>query len=115
MEEASPSKMLVNRYQTTRCHILDGGAILTITDVQNKKFGSHFCQFPWKIFDIPEHSHPYGPMEFSYGGTASTSNIEILQRFQSILNAPCCLNNHRIREDLQMNAVLSEIKKGSAK
>jgi hypothetical protein len=51
---------------------------------------------------------------------ASNSNIEILRRFQSetrrsILNAPWYINNHRIHEDLQMNTVLSEIKKWSAK
>jgi hypothetical protein len=48
-------------------------------------------------------------------GTASNSNIEILQRFQSktlrsILNAFGHISNHRIHEDLQMNTVLSEIK-----
>jgi hypothetical protein len=53
-------------------------------------------------------------------GTASNSNIEILQRFQSktlrsILNAPWYINNHRIHEDLQMNTVLSEIKKWNTK
>jgi hypothetical protein len=49
-------------------------------------------------------------------GTASNSDDEILQRFQfktlrSILNAPSFINNHRIHEDLQVNSVLSEIKK----
>jgi hypothetical protein len=53
-------------------------------------------------------------------GTTSNSNIEILQRFQSealrsILNPPWYINNHRIREDLQMKTVLKEIKKWSAK
>jgi hypothetical protein len=47
-------------------------------------------------------------------------NIEILQRFQSktlrsILNAPWYINNHRIHEDLQMNEVLSQIKKWNTK
>jgi hypothetical protein len=51
-------------------------------------------------------------------GTASYSNIEILQRFQSkilrsILNAPLYKNNRRIHEDIQMNTVLSEIKIGT--
>jgi hypothetical protein len=46
-------------------------------------------------------------------GTASNSNIEILQRFQSKTlrssrNAPWYINNHRIHEDPQMNTVLSE-------
>jgi hypothetical protein len=41
-------------------------------------------------------------------GTASNSNIEILQRFQSktlrvILNAPWYINNSRVHEDPQMN------------
>jgi hypothetical protein len=53
-------------------------------------------------------------------GTASNPNIEILQRFQSltlrcILNASWYTNNHRIHENLQMNTVLSEIKKWNAK
>jgi hypothetical protein len=53
-------------------------------------------------------------------GTASKSNIEILQRYQSkalrsILNSPWYINNCRIHEDLQMNTVLSEIKKWNAK
>jgi hypothetical protein len=50
----------------------------------------------------------------------SNSNIEILQRFQSkalrsILNEPWYMNNHRIHEDLEINTVLSGIKKCSAK
>jgi hypothetical protein len=53
-------------------------------------------------------------------GTASISNIESLQRFQSktlrsTLNAPWYINNHRIHEDLQMNTVLSGIKKWNTK
>jgi hypothetical protein len=49
------------------------------------------------------------PPIWTYGiqlwGTASNSNIEILQRFQSktlqsILNAPWYINNHKIHEDL---------------
>jgi hypothetical protein len=48
-------------------------------------------------------------------GTGSSSNIEILHRFQfkalpPILNAPWYIKSHRIREDLHMNTVLSEIK-----
>jgi hypothetical protein len=48
-------------------------------------------------------------------GTASISNIEILQRFQSKtirshLNAPCYIKKHRTHKDVQMNTVLSEIK-----
>jgi hypothetical protein len=51
---------------------------------------------------------------------ASNSNSEILQRFQSktlrsILNAPWYVNNHRINEVLQMNTVLTEIKKWNTK
>jgi hypothetical protein len=47
--------------------------------------------------------------------TASNSNIEFLQIFQSktlrsILNGPWYINNHGIHEDLQMNTVLSEKK-----
>jgi hypothetical protein len=50
-------------------------------------------------------------------GTASNSNIEILQHFQSktlrsILNTPWYIKSQRIDEDLQMNTVLSEKKNG---
>jgi hypothetical protein len=53
-------------------------------------------------------------------GTASNSNIKILQRFQSktlrsILNAPWYIKNHRIHEDLQLNTVLSKIEKWNTK
>jgi hypothetical protein len=53
-------------------------------------------------------------------GDNSNSNIEILQRFQSktlwsIPNAPPCINNHRIHEDLQMNTVLSEVEEWNTK
>jgi hypothetical protein len=53
-------------------------------------------------------------------GDASNSNTEILQRFQfntlrSILNAPWYINTHRTDEDLQINTVLSEIKKWNTK
>jgi hypothetical protein len=53
-------------------------------------------------------------------GTASNSNIEILQRFQSktlrsTLNAQWYIKNHRIHEELQMNTVLSGIKKWNTK
>jgi hypothetical protein len=63
---------------------------------------------------------PIWPYRIQLWGTASDSNIEILQRFQtktlrSILNALQYISNHRIREDLQMNRVLSEIKKSNTK
>jgi hypothetical protein len=49
-------------------------------------------------------------------GTASNSNIEILQRFQSkTLRSILSANSHRIHEDLQINTVLSEIKKWNTK
>jgi hypothetical protein len=53
-------------------------------------------------------------------GTASNSNIEILQSFQSktlqsILNSPWYINNHRIHEELQMSTMLSEIKRLNTK
>jgi hypothetical protein len=49
-------------------------------------------------------------------GTASNSNTEILQRFQSktlrsILNSPWYISKHRIHADVQMNAVLGGRKK----
>lgn len=61
---------------------------------------------------------------WSYGiqlwGTASTSNIEILQRFQSktlrsITNAPWYVPNDLIHKDLEVNMVKSEIAKFSEK
>jgi hypothetical protein len=53
-------------------------------------------------------------------GPASNSNIEILHSFcsktlQSILNTPWYTKNHMIHENLQMNTVLSEIKKWNTK
>jgi hypothetical protein len=115
-----PSKMLVNMYQTTRRHILDGGALLTITDVQNKEFGSHFCQFSWKKCCRSWTLKPIWTYKIQLWGTAFSSNIEILQRFQSktlrsILNAPWYINNHRVHNGLQMNTVLGEIKKWNTK
>jgi hypothetical protein len=51
-------------------------------------------------------------------GTASTSNIEILGRFQSktlslLVDAPWYVPNHRIRRDLQMPSVKEEICRSS--
>jgi hypothetical protein len=63
---------------------------------------------------------PIWTYEIQLWGTASNSNIEILQRLQhrtlrSILNAPWFINNHMIHEDLQMNILLMEIKKRNTK
>jgi hypothetical protein len=54
------------------------------------------------------------------GGTASNSNIEMHQCFQSntvrsILNAAGHANNHRVHEDFQTNTVLSEVRKKNDK
>jgi hypothetical protein len=51
-------------------------------------------------------------------GTASTSNIEILERFQSkalrvIVDAPWCVPNMVIRRDLQIPTVIGEIRRYS--
>jgi hypothetical protein len=51
-------------------------------------------------------------------GTASTSNIEILERFQSkalriIVDAPWYVPNNHIRQDLQMTSVKEEIRRYS--
>jgi hypothetical protein len=51
-------------------------------------------------------------------GTASTSNIEILERFQSralrlIVDAPWYVPNNHIRRDLQMTSVKEEIYRSS--
>jgi hypothetical protein len=40
---------------------------------------------------------PNGIYGIQLWGTSSNSNIDILQRFQSILHAPWYINNHRIR------------------
>jgi hypothetical protein len=62
---------------------------------------------------VPKHIWTYG---IDLGGTTFNSNIGILQRFKSktllsILKGPWYIYNHRIHEDLQMNTVLSGIKK----
>jgi hypothetical protein len=51
-------------------------------------------------------------------GTASTSNIEILERFQSealriLVDEPWCVPNIHIRRDLQMTSVKEEIRRYS--
>ena len=53
-------------------------------------------------------------------GTASNSNIEILQRYQSktirlILDAPWFITNDNIHKDLRISKVKSEINKFSRK
>lgn len=53
-------------------------------------------------------------------GTASISNLEILQRFQNkvlriIVNAPWYVPNHIIERDLQVATVRSEVSKASVK
>jgi hypothetical protein len=72
--------------------------------------------------------YPYPVSSFStkpiwtYGielwGTASTSNIEILERFQSkalciIIDAPWYVPNNHIHRDLQMTSVKEEIRRYS--
>jgi hypothetical protein len=52
-------------------------------------------------------------------GTASTSNIQILERFQSkallmIVDAPCYVPNTVIRRDLQTPTVTEEIRRYSS-
>jgi hypothetical protein len=52
-------------------------------------------------------------------GTASTSNIEILERFQSkaqhiIVDAPWYVANNHIRRDLQLTSVKEEIRRYSS-
>jgi methionine salvage enolase-phosphatase E1 len=80
-----------------------------------------------KINTINRKQTPYKAVLkpiWTYGiqtwSTASNSYIEILQRFQSktprsVLNAPWYINNHRVHEDLQMDTMLSEIKKWNTK
>ena len=53
-------------------------------------------------------------------GTASNSNIEILQRFQSktlrsLLNAPCYVTNETIHRDLKIPTVKDEIRKSRSR
>lgn len=52
-------------------------------------------------------------------GTASNSNVEILQRYQNktlrlLVNAPWFVKNENIRKDLNVNPIREEIKKRSA-
>jgi hypothetical protein len=49
---------------------------------------------------------------------ASTSNIELLERFQSkalsLIDAPCYVPNNHIRRDLQLTSVKEEIRRYSS-
>jgi hypothetical protein len=65
---------------------------------------------------VLKHIWTYG---IQLWGTAS-NYIKTFQYFKSktlrsILNAPWYINNHRMHEDLQVNTVLSEIKKWNTK
>jgi hypothetical protein len=53
--------------------------------------------------------------EFSYEGQPPIPTSKSSSAPRSIMNAPWYINNHRIHEDLQMNAVLGEIKKWNTK
>jgi hypothetical protein len=74
--------------------------------------GKSMLSIESKLLLYKQYSNPHGPIEFRYGDS--------IQRFQSktlrsILNAPWSINNHRIHEELQMNTMLSEIRKQNAK
>jgi hypothetical protein len=64
-----------------------------------------------------QHSNPYGPMEFSYGGQPSIPTSKSSSAFSPGLSDQfrIHINNHRIHADLQMNTVISEIKKWNTK
>jgi hypothetical protein len=64
---------------------------------------------------ILKHIWTYG---MQFWGTASTSNIDILERFQSkalriIVDAPRYVSNNHIRRDLHMTSVKEEIYRSS--
>jgi hypothetical protein len=66
---------------------------------------------------IPKPVWTYG---VELRGTASSSNIEIPQRFQSkilrtILNVPWCISNTMVHNDLQMNTVKEVISERTRK
>jgi hypothetical protein len=54
-------------------------------------------------------------MEFSYGGQPQIPTMKSFRTLRFILNAPWYINNQSFHEDLQMNTVLSEIKKWNTK
>jgi hypothetical protein len=67
-----------------------------------------------------QYSNPHGPIEFNYGGQPLIPTLKSSSAFNPtlsdfFLNAPWYINKHRIHEDLQMNTVLSEIKKCNTK
>jgi hypothetical protein len=78
--------------------------------------------YQWKVnYDYTKQcSGPSGLNGIRLCGTASNSNIEMLQRFRSktlrsVLNTPWYVNNSRIHEDLQTNTVESGTRKWSEK
>jgi len=55
-------------------------------------------------------------MEFNYGGSASNSHLDTLERFQSkalrmLTNAPWFVPNAIIRNDLSVTTIRQEVKK----
>jgi hypothetical protein len=69
---------------------------------------------PNKLLLYKEILKPIWTYGIQLWGTASTSNIEILERFQSkalriIVDAPWYVPNNHIRRDLQMTSVKEEI------
>jgi hypothetical protein len=71
---------------------------------------SSWLSLPNKLLLYKSILKPIWTYGIQFWGTASTSNIEILERFQSkalriIVNAPWCVPDNHIRQDLQMTSV----------
>jgi hypothetical protein len=73
-----------------------------------------------ELWPLDHRGGPDLPLPYENTKYIFSYATDVLQRFQSktlrsILNAPWYISIHRIHEDLQMNTVLSEIKRGRTK
>ena len=112
--------MILNRRMTWKRHIVD----------KSKELKSKLKKFYWLIgrrcnLNVQSKIMLYKAVlkpVWTYGnqlwGTASNSNIEILQRFQSktlrsLIDAPCYVTNETIHRNLKISTVKEEISKFS--
>jgi hypothetical protein len=92
---------------------------LTLTKMYWLLGRSSRLSLPNKLFHYKTILKPIWTYGIQLWGTASTSNIEILERFQSkalriIVDAPWYVPNKHIRRDLQMTSVKEEIRRYSS-
>jgi hypothetical protein len=91
---------------------------LTLTKMYWLLGRSSWLSLPNKLLPYKSILKPIWTCGIQLWGTASTSNIEILERFQSkalriIVDAPWYVPNNHIRRDLQMTSVKEEICRSS--